>query len=63
MRIELDVRDMMAKKGYKLSAVNQTKVSIAQKASKEEILKFSGEELLEHNDDIRRSEDKATREK
>ena len=63
MLIELDARDMMAKKGFKLSAVNQTKISVAQKVSKDEILKFSGEELLEHNDDIRRSEDKETREK
>jgi len=59
MLIELDARDLMAKKGFKLTAINQTKISVAQKTSKEEILKFSGEELLEHNDDIRRTEDKA----
>jgi galactitol-specific phosphotransferase system IIB component len=32
MLIELDARDMMEKKGYKLSQVNQTKMSLAQKA-------------------------------
>ena len=32
MVIELDARDMMEKKGYKLSQVNQTKMSLAQKA-------------------------------
>jgi hypothetical protein len=32
MLIELDARVMMEKKGYKLSQVNQTKMSLAQKA-------------------------------
>lgn len=32
MLIELDARDMMEKKGYKLSQVNQTKMSLAEKA-------------------------------
>jgi hypothetical protein len=63
MLIELDARDLMKNKGYKLTAINQTKISVAQNVSKEEILKFSGDELLEHNDDVRRTEDKAEQEK
>lgn len=57
--VELDARDMMEKKGIKMSAVNQTTITAAQKAKTEDTTQLSGEELMEHNDDIRRDEDKA----
>jgi|TARA_B110000285_G_C15091040_1_gene599082 galactitol-specific phosphotransferase system IIB component len=58
MVLELDARDMMEKKGYKLSAVNQTKMSLAQKAKQEDVNKLSSEELMEHNEDIRTGAEK-----
>ena len=63
MLIELDARDMMEKRGYKLSQVNQTKMSLAEKAKQEDINKLSSEELMEHNEDIRTEENKEQKKK
>ena len=63
MVLELDARDMMEKKGYKLSAVNQTKMSLAQKAKQEDVNKLSSEELMEHNEDIRTGAEKEQKQK
>jgi hypothetical protein len=54
---------MMEKKGYKLSQVNQTKMSLAQKAKQEDVNKLSSEELMEHNEDIRTEENKEQKRK